>query len=194
MPTEADICEYATFLGIAPDTEQDLMWIAVEGVSARLPVGWRPCSTRRGQVYYYNVRTGASSWTHPRDVEYKQQLAEERARRSMATREAPTPTPTPHYSERREPDVPRYGGGGDYGGGYGGGGGGVDRRAPSASLHGQGVREKSSSCVGVSAGVSPGMGGGSVSAGGAVYPASPVPATPAVSTPVASLCSKAKVC
>eukprot|EP01061_Rhynchopus_euleeides_P023941 TRINITY_DN3874_c0_g1_i1.p1 TRINITY_DN3874_c0_g1~~TRINITY_DN3874_c0_g1_i1.p1 ORF type:complete len:290 (+),score=53.53 TRINITY_DN3874_c0_g1_i1:64-933(+) len=89
VPTEADIHEYAVYLGVDPDREKDLMWIAVEGVGARLPAGWKPCSTQRGQVYYYNTRTGASSWTHPRDVEYKQRLAEERAKRQAVHREWP---------------------------------------------------------------------------------------------------------
>ena len=81
VPTEVDIRDYAVYLGINLDTEQDMMWLAVEGVSARLPTGWVPCCTKRGQVYYFDTRTGASSWTHPKDVEYKQRVREVREKR-----------------------------------------------------------------------------------------------------------------
>ena len=39
----AEIVEYATtVIGIDPDTEPHLMWIAREGISAPLPADWKP--------------------------------------------------------------------------------------------------------------------------------------------------------
>ncbi|KAJ9457930.1 hypothetical protein DIPPA_25885 [Diplonema papillatum] len=87
VPTSNDIREYAVYLGIDPLTESDLMWIAEEGVSARLPEGWKPCSTKKGQVYYFNTGSGQSSWTHPKDVEFKEVLAAERAKRRKRLQE-----------------------------------------------------------------------------------------------------------
>ena len=37
-----EIKEYATFIGIRPDTEPHLMWIAREGINAPLPENWKP--------------------------------------------------------------------------------------------------------------------------------------------------------
>ena len=37
-----EIREYATVIGIDPDHEPELMWIAKEGISAPLPPDWRP--------------------------------------------------------------------------------------------------------------------------------------------------------
>ena len=38
----SEIYEYATFVGIDPDTEPHLMWIAREGINAPLPENWKP--------------------------------------------------------------------------------------------------------------------------------------------------------
>ena len=38
----AEIYEYATFVGIDPDNEPHLMWIAREGINAPLPENWKP--------------------------------------------------------------------------------------------------------------------------------------------------------
>lgn len=41
-PTEEEIVEYAQFLGMNIDTEQDLFWIPRESLKAPLPVEWKP--------------------------------------------------------------------------------------------------------------------------------------------------------
>eukprot|EP01059_Diplonema_ambulator_P000444 TRINITY_DN10376_c0_g1_i2.p1 TRINITY_DN10376_c0_g1~~TRINITY_DN10376_c0_g1_i2.p1 ORF type:complete len:181 (+),score=25.34 TRINITY_DN10376_c0_g1_i2:32-544(+) len=89
VPTESDIKDYATYLGIDRATEADLYWIAEEGVRARLPEGWKPCSTRKGQVYYFNTVTGQSSWTHPKDTEFKELLEAERLKKQAAHHNTP---------------------------------------------------------------------------------------------------------
>ena len=38
----SEIYEYATFVGIDPDNEPHLMWIAKEGINAPLPENWKP--------------------------------------------------------------------------------------------------------------------------------------------------------
>ena len=38
----AEIFEYAQVIGINPDTEPQLMWIAREGINALLPEHWKP--------------------------------------------------------------------------------------------------------------------------------------------------------
>ena len=40
-PTQDEIIEYAKFLGIDINTDQDLLWIAVEGLKAPVPEPWK---------------------------------------------------------------------------------------------------------------------------------------------------------
>ena len=75
-PTEAEILEYASWLGMelpkekvrrrelavrlcAIDSDpfartQELLWIAKEGLKAPLPKDWKPCKTPTGDIYYFN--------------------------------------------------------------------------------------------------------------------------------------------
>ncbi|RKP03276.1 hypothetical protein CXG81DRAFT_818, partial [Caulochytrium protostelioides] len=41
-PTEEEIIEYATYLGIDPDTEPEFLWIARDSLKAPLPADWKP--------------------------------------------------------------------------------------------------------------------------------------------------------
>ncbi|KAJ3325030.1 hypothetical protein HDV06_005619 [Boothiomyces sp. JEL0866] len=71
-PTAEEIEEYAQFLGMNPKTEKHLLWIARESLKAKLPPDWKPCQTDDGNIYYFNFKTGESSWDHPCDEYYKQ--------------------------------------------------------------------------------------------------------------------------
>jgi len=42
QPTEEEIYEYAQVIGINPDTEPDLLYIARQGIVAPLPDDWKP--------------------------------------------------------------------------------------------------------------------------------------------------------
>jgi hypothetical protein len=81
-PSQKEIYEYASFLGM--DLERDkvifelpcpqsspilmsrnrpcfakaLLWIAREGLKAPLPDKWKPCKTGKGDIYYFNFETG----------------------------------------------------------------------------------------------------------------------------------------
>jgi len=39
-PTAKEISEYAQFLGLNPETEEEFLWIAEEALCAPLPAGW----------------------------------------------------------------------------------------------------------------------------------------------------------
>uniref|UniRef100_K3WV85 WW domain-containing protein n=1 Tax=Globisporangium ultimum (strain ATCC 200006 / CBS 805.95 / DAOM BR144) TaxID=431595 RepID=K3WV85_GLOUD len=92
-PTEREVLEYATWLGMDLENEQDLFWIAREGLKARvcrlvlivhrfelivmleqapLPENWKPCKTTdTEEIYYFNFATGQSTWDHPCDEFYR---------------------------------------------------------------------------------------------------------------------------
>ncbi|KAL9655096.1 hypothetical protein ABK040_008877 [Willaertia magna] len=80
-PTEEDVIQYAKWLGLDPVEDSDLMHIALEGIKAPLPEGWRPCQTEEGQLFYFNFNTGDSIWDHPMDAYYKQKAKEEKMKK-----------------------------------------------------------------------------------------------------------------
>ncbi len=49
-PTEEEILEYAKWLGMDLEADQDLFWIATEGLKAPLPENWKPCKTAEDEV------------------------------------------------------------------------------------------------------------------------------------------------
>ena len=44
-----DLQEYAGVIGIDPDKEPQLMYIAREGINAKLPEHWKPCQDTNGE-------------------------------------------------------------------------------------------------------------------------------------------------
>ena len=78
---------YATYLGLDPDQDKDLLWIAKEGLKAPLPGSWKACRTATGEIYYFNFDTGQSMWEHPCDQDYKQRISQAKAEKQQALRE-----------------------------------------------------------------------------------------------------------
>ena len=88
VPAHEEIVEYARWLGIRPDEDASMLWIAKEGLAASLPPDWKPCRTGDGQVYYFNFATGESDWDHPCDGIYRTKVEEARAKRDAARADA----------------------------------------------------------------------------------------------------------
>ncbi|XP_075696271.1 centrosomal protein of 164 kDa isoform X2 [Rhinoderma darwinii] len=80
IPQEHEIQEYARMIGIDPDAEPELMWLAREGIVAPLPSDWKPCQDVTGDIYYFNFATGQSTWDHPIDEHYRELAIQERAK------------------------------------------------------------------------------------------------------------------
>ncbi|XP_068096995.1 centrosomal protein of 164 kDa isoform X3 [Hyperolius riggenbachi] len=78
IPQDNEIQEYARMVGIDPDAEPELMWLAREGIVAPLPPDWKPCQDVTGDIYYFNFATGQSSWDHPIDEHYRDLVLKER--------------------------------------------------------------------------------------------------------------------
>eukprot|EP00759_Apiculatamorpha_spiralis_P000432 PhF_6_TR10099/c0_g1_i1/m.15715 len=77
-PSTEELHEYAQWLGMDPELDKELMWVAEEGLKAPLPKDWRPCKTDSGEIYYFNFRSGESIWDHPMDEFYKAKFQEEK--------------------------------------------------------------------------------------------------------------------
>jgi hypothetical protein len=71
-PTKPELIAYARYLGIDPITDGDLMWVADEALNAPLPSEWTEHHDSADRVFYYNVQTHASSWTHPLEQVHRQ--------------------------------------------------------------------------------------------------------------------------
>lgn len=52
--------------------DQELLYIAQEGLKAPLPDEWKPCQNRRGETFYLNLRTNQRTEEHPCDTYYRE--------------------------------------------------------------------------------------------------------------------------
>ena len=59
--------------------DEQLLWIAKQGIVAPLPEEWKACEDDAGEVFYFNFGTGESMWDHPSDALFKQLVMDERA-------------------------------------------------------------------------------------------------------------------
>lgn len=82
-----EIIDYARYLGMDPNEDKDLLYIAKEGLKAPLPQAWKPIKTRAGEIYYYNFDTQQSQWEHPCDEHYKKVYIEKKKAIMMKSRE-----------------------------------------------------------------------------------------------------------
>ncbi|NXG76475.1 CE164 protein, partial [Baryphthengus martii] len=69
---------YAQDIGIDPDKEPELLWVAREGIMAPLPPNWKPCQEVTGDICYFNLATAQTSLEHPCDDHFKQLVIRER--------------------------------------------------------------------------------------------------------------------
>ena len=51
--------------------DSHLLYIAKEGLKAPLPDHWKPCQSKNGEIFYYNVETQESTFEHPCDNYYR---------------------------------------------------------------------------------------------------------------------------
>ncbi|XP_055370125.1 centrosomal protein of 164 kDa-like [Betta splendens] len=84
IPSEQEIQEYAREIGIDPNKEPELLWLAREGIVAPLPAEWKPCQDVTGDIYYFNFSSGQSTWDHPCDEHYRNLVIQERERAEVA--------------------------------------------------------------------------------------------------------------
>ncbi|XP_044852905.1 centrosomal protein of 164 kDa isoform X4 [Mauremys mutica] len=82
IPSEQEIQEFAREIGIDPENEPELMWLAREGIVAPLPPEWKPCQDITGDIYYFNFSNGQSTWDHPCDEHYRELVIQEREKLS----------------------------------------------------------------------------------------------------------------
>ncbi|XP_058457410.1 centrosomal protein of 164 kDa [Malaya genurostris] len=78
-PSKEEILEYAVKIGIDPEKETNLIYLARQGLLHPLPENWKPCYSKQVKAYYYYDRyTRKSQWEHPIDVLYRQKVVDAR--------------------------------------------------------------------------------------------------------------------
>ncbi|XP_050073524.1 centrosomal protein of 164 kDa [Anopheles maculipalpis] len=82
-PTKEEIIEYAVKIGIDPEKEAHIIYLARQGLLHPLPENWKPCYSKQVKAYYYYDRiTKKSQWEHPIDVLYRAKVID--ARKALA--------------------------------------------------------------------------------------------------------------
>lgn len=81
--------EFALYLGIDPEQEPELMWIAEQCRVAPLPMGWAEYMTAEGDSYFHNASRKETVWHHPLDIVFKR-LVEVRRHSGIAYRPGQT--------------------------------------------------------------------------------------------------------
>ena len=111
----SDVLEYAVYLGMQLDEDQELLWIADTALQAEDPEGWVQQESPSGDTYYVNEVTKQVLWQHPLDYMYQQIYIEEKKKSgSSANLMSPAPGGAPgvkaQSSEQAPPVAPGGGG------------------------------------------------------------------------------------
>ena len=86
-PDDQEVIDYAEFLGMDLENDQDLFYIAKEGLKAPLPNPWKPVQDAQGELYFYNFETQEIIQEHPCDEYYKDLYNEEKQKRERKKHE-----------------------------------------------------------------------------------------------------------
>ena len=104
--TEEEILQYADWLGMDPDEDKDLLWIAKEAFLAKVPPPWKQYQKKDGpgDPFYFNTVTGESTYEHPLDAHYKEVYLREKAKlqKQSKTNEEKPKQNTPFIIEEYE--------------------------------------------------------------------------------------------
>lgn len=69
--TRREVEEYAAYLGMNTAEDRHLFWIAEMALTAPLPAGWGEHQDSKGNIFFHNKDTGASTYEHPMDASFK---------------------------------------------------------------------------------------------------------------------------
>ncbi|ESS65253.1 hypothetical protein TCDM_06389 [Trypanosoma cruzi Dm28c] len=88
-PTQDEIEDFAEWMGMQLPEDKEFLYIAREGLKAPLPKNWRPCRTNEDDIYYFNFRTGESTWNHPMDDFFRQKFLKMKEEKKSSTAATP---------------------------------------------------------------------------------------------------------
>jgi len=92
---EKTVHDHARYLGLDPERHPQLLWIAVEALTAKVPSDWRVAATKNGSAYFYNTRTRETMWEHPLDEKFRSMVREQLAKLGELSPEVHNRPPRP---------------------------------------------------------------------------------------------------
>jgi len=95
-PSLNELNRYAIHLGMNPEEDEALLYIAKKGLTAAIPAPWKACQTKDNQIYYFNFETGESQWEHPCDQDFRNEY---KAQKELIAKNVITPQ---NQSQRSE--------------------------------------------------------------------------------------------
>ncbi|KAJ1490798.1 hypothetical protein T484DRAFT_1883624, partial [Baffinella frigidus] len=87
----ADVRKFAVYLGMDPDRDRELLWIAVEAMRAPIPEGWGKHRSEAGRSYFFHAASETSQWEHPTDQHYRDLFQKKRFGGSPTSPDPATP-------------------------------------------------------------------------------------------------------
>merc|ERR1712187_566172 len=86
---------YAIYLGMDLQADNDLFWIAREGLKEPIPEPWKPCQLQDSrEVFYFNKITGERSWEHPSDGIYRKMYRNKKLKKELEQRALASAVPS----------------------------------------------------------------------------------------------------
>ena len=79
-PPEEEVVGYAEYLGFVLPEDEELLYLAKEGLKADLPPGWTACTNKAGEILYKNLTSGEVMEDHPLDQVYRERFQREKKR------------------------------------------------------------------------------------------------------------------
>ena len=102
-PAWEAVCEHAELLGMDPNADRELMWIAERSLNAPLPPGWKQEMDETHQTpYYFSDMGHPPQWEHPSDDEFREMFRVRKA-------QGPPFDPPPDERERPPDAAPAAG-------------------------------------------------------------------------------------
>ena len=72
----------------------ELLWIAKEGILAKLEPPWKAINQEGVGLYYFNFETGQSMWEHPNDEYYRHKVKQEKDKKKLGKKLKPAKVKT----------------------------------------------------------------------------------------------------
>ena len=73
-PDLQEIKEYGEYIGLDLDEDEHLLWLADEGIRAKLPEPWKAFRNQQQELIYVNIDTQEAMVEHPMDQVYMQKV------------------------------------------------------------------------------------------------------------------------
>lgn len=68
---EAEVAEYAEYLGLEPAVDSELLWVAESALLSPPPPGWKVVYDHTKRPFFLHAESGETMWEHPFDADWR---------------------------------------------------------------------------------------------------------------------------